>query len=75
MKIKCPSCGKSHEMNIGSIIVRTRWDNTDEKTRKEFSAKLHNAKREKNLGGKKQVVWKTKVVKAMDGSDVEIMDF
>jgi len=49
MKIKCPSCGKSHEMNIGSIMVKSRWDNTTEKERKAFSAKLHKAKKEKNL--------------------------
>lgn len=49
MKIKCPSCGKSHEMNIGSIIARTRWNNTDEKERKAFSAKLHKAKLVKKL--------------------------
>jgi hypothetical protein len=46
-KPTCPHCGE--ELNLGSIMAKSRWDKTSKKKRSEFSAKLHEAKKQKHL--------------------------
>ena len=49
MKTKptCPHCGE--ELNLGSIMAKSRWEKTTKKERKAYSVKLHKAKLEKRL--------------------------
>lgn len=47
IKVQCPSCGKKHEINIGSIIAHSRWDDATPEYKLEVGKKLALARKAK----------------------------
>lgn len=47
--VKCPSCGKKHEVNVGSLMAMIQIAELSEEQRKERGRKLTEAKRRKKL--------------------------
>ena len=47
VKVKCPSCGKKHEINIGSLAASARWESVDKEERSRLMSELAKRPRKK----------------------------